>query len=223
MSEESKQPQAPGSAPASTPAAGAVAENPADGAAAPPSGPTGPVADVAQLEKEKKEIYDRLLRTAADFDNYKKRSRKEQSEAEDRGRQAVAREMLPVLDNLLRAVAHEAADAGALVSGVRLVIKQFESALERFGVTPFDAVGKPFDPALHEALSQTETDQSAAGTVLAEMQRGYMMGGRLLRPALVVVATPKARGGEAPAGSTADAPSDDGPTGGAPPGQAGEA
>jgi molecular chaperone GrpE len=165
-------------------------------AAAPPS----PEALLEQVRQEKKEIYDRLLRTAADFDNFKKRSRKEAGEAEDRGRTRFIKEILPVLDNLERALAHDAAQGGAsVVEGVRMVLRQLQGALEKFEVKPIEAQGKPFDPSVHEAIQQFETDEHPAGTVTAEVQKGYALGGKLLRPALVVVATP--RGAARPEGS----------------------
>ena len=148
---------------------------------------------IEKLEQEKKETYDRLLRTAADFDNFRKRSRRDQEEATIKGKEAVLKEMLPVVDNLERALqaAQTTAGGGAaasLVDGVKLVLRQFASALERFEVKPVEAVGKPFDPAYHEAISQVPSADHPNGTVVAEMQRGYTIGNRLLRPALVAVA-----------------------------------
>jgi len=142
------------------------------------------------LEKEKQELYDRLLRTAADFDNYKKRARREMEEARLKSREEVLKEIFPGIDNLERAIAAAAGVEGAagVIDGVKLVLRQFLSALERFDVRGFDSVGQPFDPARHEAISQIETTELPAGTVAAEMQRGYTMGNRLARPALVAVA-----------------------------------
>ncbi len=145
---------------------------------------------LAALEKEKQDLYERLLRTAADFDNYKKRARREMDEARLKAKEEVLREILPGLDNLERAIAAAAGVDGAagVVDGVKLVLRQFQSALERFDVRPFSAVGEAFDPARHEAISQVETTVHPPGTVAAEMQRGYTIGARLLRPALVAVA-----------------------------------
>ncbi|HJZ87184.1 MAG TPA: nucleotide exchange factor GrpE [Polyangia bacterium] len=149
---------------------------------------------IEQLQKEKKETYDRLLRTAADFDNFKKRSRKEAAEAEERGRTALLKELLPAVDNLERALAHESTtDPGAILDGVRLVLKQLGATLEKFDVRAIESTGKAFDPALHEAISQLETDEHPAGTVTSELQKGYTIGKKLLRPALVVVAKPVSR------------------------------
>jgi molecular chaperone GrpE len=166
---------------------------------APAEAPPAPAAEdrVAVLEKEKKELHERLLRTAADFDNFRKRSRKELDDARAKAREDVLREMLPVVDNLERALAasETAAGAAGIVDGVKLVLRQFASALDRFEVKGFTSVGEAFDPARHEAIAQVATADAQPGTVVAEMQKGYLMGTRLLRPAMVAVARPP----EAPA------------------------
>jgi molecular chaperone GrpE len=109
--------------------------------------------------------------------------------------------MLPVVDNLERAVEHaeKSGEPGAVVDGVRLVLRQFLTSFERVDVTPVDAANQPFDPNLHEAISQQETDEFPPGTVVQVLQRGYRLGDRLLRPALVVVAKAK----PAPEGASA--------------------
>ncbi len=137
--------------------------------------------------------HDQLLRLAAEFDNYRKRSRRQEAEAEDRGRGEALLAMLPVADNLDRALAHaeQATDPAAIVDGVRLVAKQFQDALEGQGVRRLDrAVGRAFDPSFHEAISQVETADAAPGTVAIELQAGYLCKDKLLRPALVIVARP---------------------------------
>jgi molecular chaperone GrpE len=150
-------------------------------------------AEIARLKEEKRELNDRMLRVAADFDNYRKRIRREMEEAGLRGMEALLKELLPVLDNLDRAVdaagASEQAGAmaSALLDGVKLVQRQFLSALEKFQVRTFEALGKPFDPAVHEAVQQVESDTLPPGSVAAVFQRGYTAGNRLLRPALVAV------------------------------------
>jgi len=146
---------------------------------------------VEALEKEKKETYERLLRAAADLDNLRKRTRKEVDDARVLAKEQVLKDILPGIDNLERALA--VASAGGegvegIVEGVRLVLRQFQTALERVDVKSFDSVGQPFDPTRHEAISQIETADHAPGTVAGEMQRGYTIGNRLLRPALVAVA-----------------------------------
>jgi molecular chaperone GrpE len=143
---------------------------------------------VATLEKEKQETYERLLRTAADLDNFRKRSRKDLDDARFKAREDVLREILPGIDNLERAVAAGGTSPEGVLEGVRLVLRQFQTALERVDVKSFESVGQPFDPTRHEAIAQVETADQPAGSVVTEMQRGYTIGSRLLRPALVTVA-----------------------------------
>jgi molecular chaperone GrpE len=161
---------------------------------------------LAALESERDEIKDRMLRIAAEFENWKKRARKEQEEAEAKARESVLRDMLDVMDNLERAMGASGqagdktgakpglgSDAQAVLKGVELVLRLFQSKLERYGVKPIAAVGQPFDPHLHEAISRVETADVPAGHVAVEMQRGYRIGDRLLRPSLVGVAVAPAR------------------------------
>lgn len=150
-------------------------------------------AKIAALEKDKKENWDRYLRTAADLENLRKRQKREMDDARLESKGRVLKEMLPVVDNLERAIEHATAQAGTnpIVEGVQLVLRQFLTAFERLDVTPIEAAGQPFDPNLHEAISQQETD-APPGTVVQVLQRGYKSGDRLLRPALVVVAKAKA-------------------------------
>lgn len=141
---------------------------------------------VQQLEQSNKELQDRLLRTAADFENFKKRTKKEMDEAGHVGRAALVKELLPVIDNLERALKHAAAD-DPLAQGVRMVEKQMLQALERFGITRFSAQGQPFDPAMHDAIQQVETAEVPPGTVAQEFSSGYLANGKLLRAAMVAV------------------------------------
>jgi molecular chaperone GrpE len=151
---------------------------------------------LARLEGEKRELQDRLLRLAAEFENWKKRSKKEQEESQARGREALLKDLLPSLDNLERALQHAGDDP--LAVGVRLMEKQLLQTLEKFGVTRFSAVGKPFDPNLHDAIQQVETAEMASGLVAQEFASGYMSNGRLFRAAMVAVAKqpPQPTGGE---------------------------
>jgi molecular chaperone GrpE len=142
-----------------------------------------------KLEQEKRDLHDRLLRTAAEFENFKRRSKKEIDDAATRGREQLLKELLPALDNLERALKH--APAGdPLAVGVQQTEKQLLQALEKFGVVRFSALGKPFDPSVHDAIQQMETSEHPQGTVAAEFASGYMLGQRLLRPAMVAVAKP---------------------------------
>jgi molecular chaperone GrpE len=150
---------------------------------------------VHKLEQSHKEVQDRLLRTAADFENFKRRAKKEIDEAQAKGREQIAKDMLPVLDNLERALKHAPAD-DPLAKGVQMVEKQLMQALEKHGVTRFSAVGQPFDPAMHDAIQQIETAEVPAGTVAQEFARGYMMNGKLLRAAMVGVAKAPEGGAE---------------------------
>lgn len=154
------------------------------------AGPTTIEQRMALLEGEKKDTHDRMLRIAAEFENYKKRARKDLQDAESKAREAVLRDTLDVLDNLERAVASlgEAASADAIRQGVSLVLRLFQSKLERYDVKPIDAQGKPFDPRVHEAIARVPTADVPAGSVANERQKGYTIGDRLLRPSMVEVA-----------------------------------
>ncbi len=160
--------------------------------------PPQPTAEqrIAELEGKVKETHDRYLRSVAELDNVRKRARKDMDEARVDAQSRVLREMLPVIDNLERAVAHAAQTgdgASGVLEGIRLVLRQFAQALERCNVHAVAAKGLPFDPTQHEAVSQIETADAPAGSVVEVMQTGYRIGERLLRPALVVVAKAPAR------------------------------
>jgi molecular chaperone GrpE len=152
------------------------------------------IEQLEKLEKEKRDLHDRLLRTAAEFENFKKRTKKEADEASTRGREQLLKELLPAIDNLERALKH-AAPGDPLAVGVQQTEKLLLQALEKFGVTRFTSVGKPFDPSIHDAIQQVETSDHPPGSVAQEFASGYMIGPRLLRPAMVAVA-------KAPAGDT---------------------
>jgi molecular chaperone GrpE len=165
-----------------------------DAAAAPTEKPAPDwEAKVAALEKEKKDNWDRYLRSAADLENLRKRNKRELEDARYEAKTKTLKEMLPVVDNLERAIEHAASQGGnnPIVEGVQLVLRQFQTAFERLDVVAVDAQDKPFDPNLHEAISQQESD-AAPGTIVQVLQRGYKIGERLLRPSLVVVAKPPA-------------------------------
>jgi len=156
--------------------------------------PSNAPADVDALQ-ELAATQDRFLRLAADFENFKRRKAQELADASRYGSENAALALLPVLDNLRRAVEH-APEGGAedfFVSGLHLVVREFETALERLGVTPVPSVGEPFDPAVHEAIGGDESDDVDRDTVVAELQPGYRLHDRLLRPALVRVAHPRRR------------------------------
>ena len=145
----------------------------------------------AQLKDE----HDRLLRSAADHDNYKKRVAREKDEILRYGNERLVKEILPAVDSLDRAIV--AAEGGPLASGIQMTRRLLEDALGRFGVKGFSAKGEVFDPRVHEALMSVATAAHAPGTVVEEMQRGFFLHDRLIRPAAVVVAAaPPAASGE---------------------------
>lgn len=149
-------------------------------------------ARIATLEAEKKDSWDKMLRVAADLENLRKRQRREIEDARNDTKMRVLKEMLPVVDNLERALQAAGGENDPVLDGVRLVQRQFLQALERLEVTPIEAEHQPFDPNLHEAISQQESAEHPPGTVIAVLQRGFKSGDRLLRPSLVVVAKAKA-------------------------------
>lgn len=145
-----------------------------------------------KLEEKEKEIkghHDRLLRLAADFENYKKRAAKEKEDWTKFANEDLIRAILPFIDNLERAINHaeKVADTGVLIEGVRLTIQQLLQVLNRFGLSSFESVGKPFDPNVHEAMLVVETDEHEPNQVVEEFQKGYLLNDRLLRPATVSV------------------------------------
>lgn len=142
------------------------------------------------LKRERDELKDRLLRTAADFENYRKRARKDVEEGLRAGREAVVRELLPIVDNLARAdeAAGSAQSVEAVAEGVKMILRSFEDVAGRIGLERVKTVGERFDPAVHEAVQQVETEEAEPGVIIAEALAGYKMGTRLLRAAMVVVA-----------------------------------
>jgi molecular chaperone GrpE len=164
-----------------------------ESAPVPESAPPTPEERITALEAEKAEMRDRMLRIAADFDNWKKRARKDQTDGEMRAKESVLRDFLEIIDNLERATASwgegKEGDAKSIKDGVELVLRQFRSKLERYQVKSVESAGLPFDPRMHEAISQVPTADVKPGSVLHELQKGYVIGEKLLRPAMVVVAT----------------------------------
>jgi len=145
-----------------------------------------------EKEKEFKEHHDRLLRLAADFENYKKRAAREKEDWAKFANEELIRAILPFIDNLERALNHaqKVTDTGVLIEGVRLTVQQLLQTLNKFGLSSFQSVGKPFDPTVHEAMLVVETDQHEPNQVVEEFQKGYLLNHRLLRPATVSVSKP---------------------------------
>ncbi len=143
----------------------------------------GPEVELAKLRE-------RLLRTAADFDNYRKRTRRDIADAERRVQENLLNVLVQPFDNLERAAQHaeSAQDVKALAEGLKMVLRQFEDALATVGIQRIASLGKPFDPSEHEAVQHIQTDDVPPGAVAQELRAGYRWQDRLIRPALVVVA-----------------------------------
>ena len=183
-----------------TPAATAPA---AEEAAAPvepstPAEPSTPEEHICRLqeqlaakETEVRDNWDRFVRERADLENYRKRANREKEELLNYGNKSLIEEILPIVDNLERALAHATEDnQSSVVEGIRMTHVMLVAALKKFGVTPLEAVGTTFDPAFHQAMAQVPTDEKPPNTVVEEFQKGYLLKERLLRPAMVTVATP---------------------------------
>jgi molecular chaperone GrpE len=151
---------------------------------------TQPADDIAQLERERDEMKELLLRTSAEFDNYRKRTERDRQMLSDSITAGVVEDLLPLVDDLERALRAEPGVEGAesYRRGVELILKQLEELLRKRGVTPIAAVGAPFDPTYHQAVSYEPAEGRDDGEVIEEFRRGYMLGGRLLRPSMVKVA-----------------------------------
>ncbi len=154
----------------------------------------------AQLEEKTKaaeENYDLFLRAQAELENYKKRVEREKGNLVKYGNEELIKAILPVIDNLERALNHSAEEnPGGFMEGIRITIDQFHKVLENFGVTPIPAVGEPFDPSKHEAMMQVDSTDHEPNTIVSELQRGYLLNDRLLRPAMVSVARSPREGEE---------------------------
>jgi len=166
---------------------------------------------LAEAIRERDELKDKLLRMAADTDNYKKRAEREKAEHLKRANENLVRDLLPVLDNLERALEHAVEDEGpgkALTQGLELTYQELWKVLERFGLERVESLGRAFDPEYHEAMMQEEDPDAESGTVIRELQRGYLFQQRLLRPAMVVVSKRPAgeedEAGEGESGQTID-------------------
>ena len=149
-----------------------------------------PVADteVERLRAERAAYLDRAARIQAEFENYRKRAAKEQQDFRDYALADALKTLLPILDSLDRALKTDAKSVEDFRAGIELIDKQFHDALAKLGVQPVSAEGEPFDPNLHQAVQMVDTQQAADNHVLDELQRGYKLKERLLRPAMVRVA-----------------------------------
>jgi len=145
-------------------------------------------AELERVRGERAAYLDRAARLQAEFENYRKRSAKEQQDFRDYALAEALKSLLPVLDSLDGALKTNAASLDDLRAGVELIDKQFHDALAKLGVQPVPAEGEPFDPNVHQAIQMVDTDEAADNHVLGELQRGYKLKERLLRPAMVRVA-----------------------------------
>jgi molecular chaperone GrpE len=197
MAEEN---EANGTVPSDEPAEESNPEKTEEGAAAAEVDPLAEAKAEAQKNKEQ------WMRTAADFDNFRKRARREIDDARRGGREDMLKEFLPVFDNLERAIvsAQRAQEVKAVADGLNMILRQFIDTLGRVNIAKVPTVGKEFDPTVHEAIQQVESDEHTPGTIVAEVQPGYVQGDRLVRPAMVVVAKPKPAGGNEEPGDTSE-------------------
>jgi molecular chaperone GrpE len=148
-------------------------------------------AQIDALTQERASLYDQMLRRQAEFENYRRRTERERGELYDQSRADVIKQLLPVIDNFERALStieHNEGVSEGLRHGIELIHKQFKDTLTRFGLQPIESVGQAFDPNLHEAVTVEPTDEHEENTVVAEFERGYKLGDKLLRPAKVKVA-----------------------------------
>jgi molecular chaperone GrpE len=143
--------------------------------------------DAAELKKERDDYYDRLLRKTAEFDNYRKRTDRERQQLSGAAAADLLQELLPLVDDMERALQAEGSDA-VIRKGVELIHKQLLDILHKRGVRPIEALGADFDPHYHLAVAHDAADGRREGEVIEEFRRGYMLGDRLLRPAMVKVA-----------------------------------
>jgi molecular chaperone GrpE len=162
-------------------------ETPAEGGSAEEADPRD--AEIARLRQQVQELNDRLLRAQADFENFRRRTRQEKEELVHFGSARLIVELLPALDNMERALrsAQETHDVESLAKGVEMVYRQLREALEKEGLQELDVVGQPFDPNLHEAVMQVESDTYPPNTVVEELRKGYRLKNKIIRPSMVKV------------------------------------
>ena len=148
-------------------------------------------AEVEKLRELNAALKDQMLRTQAEAENFRKRMRREKDEFARFAREGFVRDLLPVKDNLERALLHANEDPESIVAGVKLTLEQFDSTFKTMGVECVECHGQAFDPERHEAMNQVESDEHEPNTVVGELQKGYQLNGRLLRPAMVTVTKAK--------------------------------
>ena len=156
-----------------------------------------PVTDADDtLAAQLQELNDKYVRLYAEFENYKRRVNKDKEELTKYGNESLLYELLPVIDHLEMALKHSSGDVSpGLIQGVEITLKELKRTLEKFGLTEIEAGGKPFDPAVHHAMSQVERDDIKDNLVVEEMRKGYMLKDKVLRPSLVAVSKKAVSGG----------------------------
>jgi molecular chaperone GrpE len=157
-------------------------------AAKPEQSVSAPASELQRLKDERDTLLDRLARLQAEFENARKRSAKEQQDFRDFAAADTIKALLPALDSFERALTTPTSQASEFRNGVELIYKQLQDALQRIGVRPVPAKGEPFDPHMHEAIEMVPTSEAPDHHVIEELQRGYKLKERLLRPAMVKVA-----------------------------------
>jgi len=150
-------------------------------------------------EQENKSLLDKYLRIYADFENYKKRVSRDLEESNKYANERLLKEFLSVVDNLERAIFHtkDLREPTRILEGLELILKQCLEVMGKFGVSSFESHLQPFDPSKHEAMSEMQSDDHEDGTVIEEIQRGYRLNDRILRPAMVIVSRKKVSGEKA--------------------------
>jgi molecular chaperone GrpE len=194
MNQKIKHDAAEAAAPAGAPdAAGNPAPEAGEATPPPPPSVPPPPATAAAPDAEAAAWKDKYLRLMADFDNFRKRQAREREEYTRRATESLMEDLLPVLDHLQLALASDPDKTTPLASGVQMVADQLLATLGRFDLKPFTALGEPFDPTRHEAVSEIAHAQVPAQHVLHQLRGGYLLGNRLLRPARVVVSSGPAK------------------------------
>lgn len=146
------------------------------------------LAAIAEKNRIQEETTDRLKRLQADFDNFRRRTRQEKEDISKTVTEGVVVQVLPILDNFERALATAGTqDAAAILAGIEMIYRQFSQALEKMGVKPVEAIGQTFDPQCHEAVMRVEDAGQPDNTIVEELQKGYMVNGRVVRPSMVKV------------------------------------
>lgn len=144
--------------------------------------------ELARKDAEAAANWDKFVRERADLENFRKRAQRDKEDLLKYGNESLLQEILPVIDNMERALAHASEESmAAVIQGIELTLSMLQAAAKKFGVIPVEAKGKMFDPAYHQAMTQVQSEEFAPNTVVEEFQKGYMLNDRLLRPALVSV------------------------------------